>query len=72
MTFQELLTENGDHPDNEELLLELAEESEYWEKCHSFYEDNKETDIDDLTDKQAAWVTKICDGVTNYRIEGKP
>ncbi len=44
-------------------------EGKYWLGCDNFIRDNWDTDISDLSLKQAAWLTKILDDCVEYRIE---
>jgi len=42
----------------------------YWESVYNFLNDNWKADIDSLSAKQGAWLTKILDDCVEKRIEG--
>ena len=43
----------------------------YWEKVSNFVIDNWTRDINSLSEKQAAWLTRILDDCVERRIEGR-
>lgn len=42
----------------------------YWDSCGKFVKDKWTTDIETLSPKQGAWLTKILDDCVEKRIEG--
>lgn len=46
-------------------------ESSYWESCIEFVSDNWTNDLENLSEKQNAWLTRILDDCTEERIKGK-
>ena len=55
----------------EQHLLDIQDESQYWEKAGLFVLDNWSSKIEDLSSKQAAWLDKIHEEMTERRIEGR-
>lgn len=60
---------------DENVLSELGESSEYWAKCHSFYQSVKVKELNSLSDKQLDWLQGIEDGMDqekerNWRVPG--
>ena len=45
-------------------------DSDYWLKCGNFVLEHWKVEIDFLTPKQGAWLTKILDDCVEKRIEG--
>jgi len=46
-------------------------DSSYWDSCDKFVGDNWSRDIESMSLKQGAWLTKILDDCVEKRIEGK-
>jgi hypothetical protein len=44
---------------DEEVLSDKAEESDYWGRSNTFYQDVKHKDTDDLSPQQVVWLEKI-------------
>jgi hypothetical protein len=44
---------------DEELLEELADGNPYWNKVQTFYLDNKNKNIEMMSEKQIAWLDRI-------------
>lgn len=65
MTVEQLFTEEKIDKD----FISDNFDSDYWFKCDMFVRQNWTTDIESLTDKQAAWLTKILDSCVEKRIE---
>ena len=66
MTVEELFTQ-------ESIETEFIDEhfdSKYWEGCSKFVNENWTADIDEMSPKQGAWLTKILDDCVEKRIEG--
>ncbi len=68
MTIQELF-------ESEKLSLEFLEAqvdgNAYWDSVNSFIKYNWKRDVASLSVKQAAWVSRIVDDLTEIRIEGR-
>lgn len=52
-----------------DFLWENFDDEPYWVKCKNFIEEKWEEEIEDLSPKQAAWVTRILDDCIEKRIE---
>jgi len=50
---------------SESLLVELAQESEYWETVQSFIDERGEDHLDKLSFKQKQWLIKIKSGLVS-------
>ena len=51
------------HGCSESLLSDLARDSEYWEKCEKFVDDNGHNSVRVLSPKQFSWLECIRDGL---------
>lgn len=49
----------------------VQEESDYWQTSGSFILSNWNKEIERLSTKQFAWLERICEDMTEKRIEGK-
>ena len=54
-----------------DFMWDRFDDEPYWAKAKSFIEDNWNTNIESMSLKQGAWVTKILDDCVEKRIEGK-
>jgi hypothetical protein len=55
---------------NDWLWDNMSEQSSYWQSCVSFVNDNWNKEIETMSAKQGAWLTKILDDCVEKRIEG--
>jgi hypothetical protein len=55
--------------DNPDFILHNFDGS-YWESCWNFVDDNWDKEIESMSLKQAAWLTKILDDCVEKRING--
>lgn len=56
---------------DKDFMLEQSDISSYWNSCYVFVTENWARDIENLSAKQGAWLTKILDDCVEKRIEGK-
>jgi hypothetical protein len=55
-----------------EMLDERYGESDYWNSCFDFVEERWSTEIQNLSQKQAAWLSRIQEDMIEYRIKNQP
>jgi len=55
-----------------EMLDERYGESDYWNSCFDFVEEKWSTEIQNLSQKQAAWLSRIQEDMIEYRIKNQP
>lgn len=51
---------------DDDILTELNDGTEYWEKVDQFWESVKDKDANSLTESQRDWLERIEDDCTNY------
>ena len=51
-------------------FIESKFQGGYWESCNNFVSENWEKEIEQMSPKQATWLTKILDDCVEKRIEG--
>lgn len=69
MTVQKLFTaEKIDRDFISDMMCSQGDE--YWESCYNFVSMNWEREIETMSQRQAAWLTKILDDCVEKRIEG--
>ena len=66
MTIKDLF--KAEHLDKK--FIEDHFDGSYWESASSFVEENWDREIDTMSEKQAAWATKIVEDCVEKRIEG--
>ena len=50
-------------------FIEIKFDGPYWESCDNFVQTNWNRDIEQLSAKQASWLTKILDDCVEKRLE---
>jgi hypothetical protein len=48
---------------DEDTLADKSEESDYWGRSYSFYQDVRQKDVDSLSSSQTAWLDRIEKGL---------
>lgn len=59
MTFEQLLTNNGEHPQRIELLYSLQQSSDFWMDSMMFFNSNHQKPIEKMTDRELVWAKEI-------------
>lgn len=56
---------------SKEDVINMADESSYWQSSSDFVINNWNREIESMTNKQVSWLTRIHDDLTEMRIEGE-
>lgn len=55
----------------EEMVINVADESDYWQSGSDFLINNWDRDLENLSPKQKSWLVKMTDDLAEKRINGE-